>query len=102
VAASSSNPPPPLTRPSRKSTKAPSTAFHNEYFSGDAEKLLANSADYVARSTILNRNTAALAARLHAHAFGPDSPITKVLYPSLSDTAANYAAFLRPVTAEFF
>ncbi|KAJ7811289.1 hypothetical protein B0H14DRAFT_2606635 [Mycena olivaceomarginata] len=79
-----------------KSIKAPSTAFHNEYFSGDAEKLLANSADYVARSTILNRNTAALAARLHVHAFGPNSPITKVLYPSLSDTAANYAVFLRP------
>ncbi|KAJ7241922.1 pyridoxal phosphate-dependent transferase [Mycena haematopus] len=75
--------------------------FHNEYFAGDAEKLLANSVDYLPRSTILNHNASALAALLHAHAGAADSPILKVLYPSVSDTAANYAAFMRPATADF-
>ncbi|KAF8142299.1 pyridoxal phosphate-dependent transferase [Mycena galopus ATCC 62051] len=75
--------------------------FHNEYFAGDAEKLLANSANYLPRSAILNRNAAVVAALLQTHAARPNTPILKVLYPSLSDTAANYEAFMRPATADF-
>ncbi|KAF7355565.1 Pyridoxal phosphate-dependent transferase [Mycena sanguinolenta] len=75
--------------------------FHNEYFSGDAEKMLANSADYLARSTILNRNAAAIAGFFQAHVGNAGSPVRKVLYPSVSDTSANYAAVMRPATAEF-
>ncbi|KAF7337941.1 putative cystathionine gamma-synthase protein [Mycena venus] len=65
--------------------------FRNEYFAGDAAQLLANSADYLPRSTILNRNAAALASLFHTHA--------SFILP-LSDTAANYAAFMRPATDE--
>lgn len=72
--------------------------FHNELFAGDATVLLANSADYLARSAVLNRNAAALATHL---ASSSSSAIKKVLYPSLSDTAANYAAVLRPATSDF-
>ncbi|KAF7355568.1 Pyridoxal phosphate-dependent transferase [Mycena sanguinolenta] len=75
--------------------------FHNEYFAGDAEKMLANSADYLGRSTILNRNAAAITDLLQAHVGKVGSPVLKVLYPSVCDTAANYAAFMRPATAEF-
>ncbi|KAJ6515584.1 pyridoxal phosphate-dependent transferase [Mycena sanguinolenta] len=75
--------------------------FHNEYFAGDAEKLLSNSADYLPRSTILNRNAAAIADLFQAHVGKAGSPVLKVLYPSVSDTVANYAAFMRPATAEF-
>ncbi|KAJ6515588.1 pyridoxal phosphate-dependent transferase [Mycena sanguinolenta] len=82
-------------------TKFHREAFHNGYFAGDAEKLLANSADYLPRSTILNRNAAAIADLFQAHIGKADSPVLKVLYPSVSDTAANYAAFMRPATAEF-
>ncbi|KAJ6515583.1 pyridoxal phosphate-dependent transferase [Mycena sanguinolenta] len=75
--------------------------FHNEYFAGDAEKMLANSADYLARSTILNRNAAAIAELFQGHVGKAGSPVRKVLYPSVSDTAANYTAVMRPATAEF-
>ncbi|KAK7038203.1 putative cystathionine gamma-synthase protein [Favolaschia claudopus] len=74
--------------------------FHNEYFAGDAEQLLANSADYLARSTILNRNAKALADYLQTR-IRTESAITKVLYPSVSDTAPNYEAFMRPPTESF-
>ncbi|KAF7355570.1 putative cystathionine gamma-synthase protein [Mycena sanguinolenta] len=53
--------------------------FHNEYFAGDAEKLLSNSVDY----------------------FPPQHHSEPVLYPSVSDTAANYAAVMRPPTTDF-
>ncbi|KAF7355569.1 putative cystathionine gamma-synthase protein [Mycena sanguinolenta] len=75
--------------------------FRNEYFAGDAEKLLSNSADYLPRSTILNRNATAIADLLQAHVGKAGSPVLKVLYPSVSDTVANYAAFMRPATTEF-
>ncbi|KAF7355614.1 hypothetical protein MSAN_01478700 [Mycena sanguinolenta] len=63
--------------------------------------MLANSADYFARSTIANRNAAVIADLFQAHAGKAGSPVLRVFYPSLSDTAANYAAFMRPATAEF-
>ncbi|KAJ6515582.1 pyridoxal phosphate-dependent transferase [Mycena sanguinolenta] len=75
--------------------------FYNEFFAGDAEKLLSNSVDYFPRSTILNRNAAAIADLFQAHAGKVGSPILRVLYPSVCDTAANYAAVMRPPTAEF-
>lgn len=81
-------------------------SFHNELFAADAEKLLANSADYLARSAVLNRNAAALASYLSTRthpAAEPDPafPVRAVLYPTTSDTRANYEAFLRPATADF-
>lgn len=80
------------------------STFHNELFTGDAEKLLANSQDYLARTVILNRNAATLAtyfARRAATA-SPDSPIQAVLYPTTNDTGANshYDAFKRASTPE--
>lgn len=69
--------------------------FRNEFFSGDAEKLLANSQDYLGRTAVLNRNAAALATYLQTRAADPDSPVTDVLYPAQSDTRANYEAFMR-------
>lgn len=81
--------------------RAFATGFRNEFSAGDAEKLLANSEDYMARSAVLNRNAAALAAYLSARApagpgpSSPPSPIRQVLYPATSDTRANYESFMR-------
>lgn len=72
--------------------------YHNELFIGDADVLLANSADYLARTAILNRNAAALAALLAEHCSSSSSPIHAVLYPTTSDTLPNYDAFRRPAT----
>lgn len=77
------------------------THFHNELFTGDAETLLANSADYLARTTILNRNAAALAAHLAAQAADPASPVKKAWYPAVLDTKAHHDAVLRPATPDF-
>ncbi|KAK7019293.1 pyridoxal phosphate-dependent transferase [Favolaschia claudopus] len=75
-------------------------SFQNEIFVGDVEQLLANSADYLPRSIILDRNAKAITDLLQTH-IHPGSAVTKVLYPSLSDTAANYEAFMRPATEGF-
>ncbi|SPQ18594.1 4ff8b6af-cab4-4b6c-a3f7-4bb947ec1090 [Thermothielavioides terrestris] len=81
-----------------KSTLA--AQFRNEYFHADAARLLANSADYLARSAILNRNALALATFLHKHSQLPTSPITAVLYPPFTNTHSNYLAMMRrgPIT----
>ncbi|KAF7355616.1 putative cystathionine gamma-synthase protein [Mycena sanguinolenta] len=97
AAALFSTPPPTITRRSKGFTEA----FRHEYFAGDAEKLLSNSADHLPRSTILNRNAAAIADLLQVHVGMAGSPVLKVLYPSVSDTVANCAAFMRPATTEF-
>ena len=82
-------------------------AFHNELFAHDAATLLANSADYLARSAVLNRNALALATYLDAartaRASRPAATdtITRVLYPTTSDTLALYDAFKRPATPDF-
>lgn len=78
-----------------------SSTFHNEFFAADAEALLANSNNYLARSTILNRNAAALADYFATRAADPDSPVKQVLYPTKSDTRDNYEAFMRKTTLEF-
>ncbi|PSR82728.1 pyridoxal phosphate-dependent transferase [Coniella lustricola] len=88
------------------------SAFHNELFAGDAEKLLSNSNDYLPRSTILNRNAEAVASFLHQQATNTttaissstaalESPIKAVLYPTTSPTQANYDAVKRPATPDF-
>jgi hypothetical protein len=75
--------------------------FQNEYFNPDAAKMLANTADYVPRSAILNRNAMALATFLHEHSKSPTSPVTAVLYPPFTNTHANYTAMMRPATKDF-
>ena len=79
------------------------STFRNEFFSRDAQQLLSNSADYLARSKILNRNAMAVATFMQSHigTNSPTSPVTAVLYPALSDTFANYRAFMRRPTPEF-
>lgn len=76
--------------------------FRNEYFVGDAEKLLSNSVDYLERSTILNRNALTLATWLDGLKVAePEYGIAKVLYPTTSDTLDNYKAWMRRPTPEF-
>ncbi|KAK2050196.1 cystathionine gamma-synthase [Colletotrichum somersetense] len=74
--------------------------FHNELYVGDAEVLLANSEDYLQRTSVLNRNAAAMSNHLHAHAKSPSSPIARVLYPSLLPDYAVYEARLRKPTPD--
>lgn len=78
-----------------------SNTFHNEVFAADAEVLLSNSNNYLARSAILNRNAAALAHYFATQAADPDSPVRQVLYPTTSDTRDNYEVFMRRTTPEF-
>lgn len=73
--------------------------FHNELFIGDAETLLSNSADYFARTTILNRNAVVLAEYLATAAADKNSSVTGVHFPTTSDTRANYEPFMRPKKA---
>lgn len=75
--------------------------FRNEFFLGDAECLLRNSEDYLARSTILNRNASAMASYVQTLVKDPSYAVTKVLYPEQSDTRLNYESFMRRPTAEF-
>lgn len=85
------------------------SSFHNELFTGDAEKLLANSEDYLARTVILNRNAATLATYFANHAAtttttsssNPNSPIKAVLYPTTNQDTAYYDAFKRGPTPDF-
>lgn len=77
-------------------------AFHNEFFEGDAQKLLSNSDDYLSRTTTLNRNAASLARLLSSHqASSSSSPIREVLYPLTSPTLHNYQTFLLRPTPDF-
>jgi cystathionine gamma-synthase len=75
--------------------------FHNELFVGDADTLLSNSEDYLARSIILNKNAAAMVAYLQAAAQDPLSPVARVLYPSLLPDKALYDKHLRKPTPDF-
>jgi cystathionine gamma-synthase len=76
--------------------------FRNEYYLGDAEKLLSNSEDYLERSTILNRNALTLATWLEElKTREPEYGITKILYPTTSDTLENYKIWMRKPTPEF-
>ncbi|KAK7714102.1 hypothetical protein SLS64_004199 [Diaporthe eres] len=77
------------------------STFHNEFFAADAEALLENSNNYLARSAILNRNAAALADYFATKAADPDSPVRQVLFPTTSDTRNNYESFMRKPTPDF-
>jgi cystathionine gamma-synthase len=76
--------------------------FSNEYFIADAEKMLSNNDDYLERSTILNRNALTLATFLEElKTKEPEYGISRVLYPTTSDTLDNYKAYMRKPTDEF-
>ncbi|GAP87336.2 putative cystathionine gamma-synthase [Rosellinia necatrix] len=75
--------------------RAVSAGFGNELFEGDAARLLANSADYLARCAVHGRNAAALAAYFRALALDPASPVARVWYPPYSPGSAHLAPFLR-------
>jgi len=82
---------------------APAFAAHhrNEVAPADAAHLLANSADYLARTAVLNRNAAAVVAYLSRRAAEAGSPVTRVLYPTTdAQTRANVDAFLRRPAAD--
>ncbi|KAI1486308.1 cystathionine gamma-synthase [Biscogniauxia mediterranea] len=79
-------------------------SFRNELFAADAARLLANSADFLARAAVLNRNAAALAAYFAALAADDDpasSPVRRVWYPPHSPGSAHHLApFMRGATTE--
>jgi cystathionine gamma-synthase len=75
--------------------------FVNDFYVGDAEALERNSRGYMSRSTILNNNAEKLVEYLQAQASDPKSTVTKVYYPSVNPTAANYQAHMRPKTEDF-
>lgn len=81
--------------------------FHNEFFAPDADKLLANSEDYLERCVVLNRNAVGLAEFFYAKSQetvgdGDDKkyPIRRVLYPPYSQGTSYLSAFLRKPTPE--
>jgi cystathionine gamma-synthase len=87
---------PPTSRHHAAITSTLRRQFRNEYFHADVLKLLANSADYHARSAVLNRNAFALADWLaKEHIPRDSSPVCAVLYPPFTDTADNFAAVMR-------
>lgn len=92
-------------RTSHKAFKPALAARHkNQLFAGDAAKLLSNSADYLSRVALSDRNTAALASAAASHlASTPRTTLTKVHHPTTSGAAflANYTRWMRPATAEF-
>jgi cystathionine gamma-synthase len=87
---------PPTSRHHAAITSTLRRQFRNEYFHADVLKLLANSADYHARSAVLNRNAFTLADWLaKEHIPRDSSPVCAVLYPPFTDTADNFAAVMR-------
>jgi cystathionine gamma-synthase len=77
------------------------THYHNDLFVGDAEVLLKNSSDYLSRSTVLNRNAEALVNFLQSLASNPKSSVTRVYYPTVSETLGTYNKYKRSATSEF-
>ncbi|KAK6221091.1 hypothetical protein LQW54_001664 [Pestalotiopsis sp. IQ-011] len=75
--------------------------YHNEFFEGDARQLFKNSDDYLARSAILNRNAATLAAYFQGLAEDPAAPVRKVCYPPYSAGSSNLEPFRRRPSPEF-
>ncbi|KAF2173375.1 hypothetical protein M409DRAFT_48361 [Zasmidium cellare ATCC 36951] len=75
--------------------------FINEYFTGDVEALEQNSRDYLERSRRLNANAYAIATYLDSFVKDPNSPISKIAYPSIGPDAQHYKAFMRPSTPDF-
>ena len=75
--------------------------YQNALYKSDAQVLLSNSADYISRSAIHNRNALALTSYFSALAKDPNSCIAKVYYPSVSPSLSLYKPFMRPTTPEF-
>ena len=76
-------------------------SYRNDLYPADAKKLLANSADYLQRSTTLNNNALALVTFLHEKASDPTSSVSAVFYPTLTAASASYTARMRPATPDF-
>jgi cystathionine gamma-synthase len=72
----------------------------NELFAADAQVLLSNSQDFLARTRCLNRNTEAMAAFFQRHVADPGSPVINVQYPTQLPTKPNYGALMRRSTSE--
>jgi cystathionine gamma-synthase len=77
------------------------SVYVNDYYYRDAQTMEQNSRDYLSRSHTLNSNAAALTTYLHSRSQEPNSPITKVYYPPLSSSLANYDAYKRAATPSF-
>ena len=75
--------------------------YQNTLYDADAEVLLSNSADYLARSTIHHRNADALTSYFSSLASDPSSCIRKLYYPSVNLSRPLYEAFMRPKTDDF-
>lgn len=76
--------------------------FRNELFVGDAEKLLGNSEDYLARSKVLGENAERMAKYLHEQSQDSDSPIDSVLHPAVPPCSSQeYNAYLRRPTEAY-
>ena len=75
--------------------------YQNALYHADAEVLLSNSADYLHRSAIHNRNAAALTEYFSSLANSPSSCITKVYYPTVNESRPLYEDFMRPKTDDF-
>lgn len=76
-------------------------SYHNDLYPADAEVLLQNNADYLSRSKVLNDNAALLVDYLHSLASDKESSVSRVFYPTVSATKANYDMYKRPSTPEF-
>ncbi|KAF4975888.1 hypothetical protein FZEAL_7361 [Fusarium zealandicum] len=75
-------------------------SHHNELFASDAEVLLANSHDFLHRTSIINRNALAMANFLCKATSIPYSPVINVQYPGLLPTKTNYDAVMRRGTPD--
>ena len=79
------------------------TRYHNDLYIADALVLELNSRDYLARTSILNSNSHAIAQYLDRHYRDPSgsrlsqhpSTIAKVFHPSVRGDGMNYAARMR-------
>ncbi|KXT04755.1 hypothetical protein AC578_9729 [Pseudocercospora eumusae] len=75
--------------------------YTNDLFHADAKALLANSEDYISRSKILNHNAEALVKYLVNRSKEDETPISKLWYPTTSETKKHYDARMRPKTPDF-
>ena len=75
--------------------------YRNELHHTDATVLLANSEDYISRSSIYNRNGAALASFFTTYITKPNSVLTKLYHPTTLPSGPLYTPFMRPATPDF-
>jgi cystathionine gamma-synthase len=75
--------------------------FQNVFYDGDAEVLEKNSRNYLERSNIMNNNAEKLVEYLEGLTKDPKSSVTKVFYPTTSNTLENYKPYMRKQTEDF-